>query len=90
MKEIKQEIIVRGTPRIENMPKEDFNVLCTSLLRLVEDYYKDYEYKKEENKPARSSNPIQVFPQKSDEKIFMNFFKKGIDKPKGLCYNMRV
>ena len=47
MKEIKQEIIVRGTPRIENMPKEDFNVLCTSLLCLVEDYYKDYEYKKQ-------------------------------------------
>ena len=70
MKENKQEIIVRGTPRIENMPKEDFNVLCTSLLCLIEDYYKDYEYKKEENKPARNSNSIQFFTQKSDKKFF--------------------
>ena len=53
MKEIKQEIIVRGTPRIDNMPKEDFNVLSTSLLCLVEDYYKDYEYKKEENEQTK-------------------------------------
>ena len=64
MKEIKHEIIVQGTPKIENMSKEDFDVLCTSLLCLVEDYYKDYEYKKEESKPARSSNSIQFFSQK--------------------------
>ena len=53
MKEIKHEVITQGTPKIENMPKEDFNVLCTSLLCLVEDYYKDYEYKKEENKQTK-------------------------------------
>ena len=53
MKEIKHEIIVQGTPKIENMPKEDFDVLCTSLLCLVEVYYKDYEYKKEENEQTK-------------------------------------
>ena len=53
MKEIKHEVITQGTPKIENMPKEDFNVLCTSLLCLVEDYYKDYEYKKEENEQTK-------------------------------------
>ena len=53
MKEIKQEIIVRGTPRIDNMPKEDFNVLCTSLLCLVEDYYKGDTDKPEENEQRK-------------------------------------
>lgn len=53
MKEIKHEVITQGTPKIENMPKEVFNVFCTSLLSLVEDYYKDYEYKKEENEQTK-------------------------------------
>ncbi len=53
MKESKHEIIVQGTPKIENMPKEDFDVLCTSLLCLVEDYYKDNECIKEENEQIK-------------------------------------
>lgn len=53
MKEIKHEVITQGTPKIENMPKEVFNVFCTSLLSLVEDYYKDHEYKKEENEQTK-------------------------------------
>lgn len=53
MKEIKHEVITQGTPKIENMPKEVFNVFCTSLLSLVEDYCKDYEYKKEENEQTK-------------------------------------
>jgi len=40
MKEIKHEIITQGTPRLENMPKEVFNVFCTSLLSVIEDHYK--------------------------------------------------
>ncbi len=40
MKEIKHEVITQGTPRLENMPKEVFNVFCTSLLAAIEDYYK--------------------------------------------------
>ena len=53
MKDNNHVVVTQGTPRIENMPKEDFNVLCTSLLCLVEDYYKDYEYKKEENEQTK-------------------------------------
>ena len=69
MKEIKQEIIVRGTPRIENMPKEDFNVLCTSLLCLVEDYYKDYEYKRKKT----SQQEAQTLFSLSHKKVTKNF-----------------
>ena len=32
MKEIKHEIIAQGTPKLENMPKEVFNVFCASVL----------------------------------------------------------
>ena len=53
MKDNNHVVVTQGTPRIENMPKEDFNVLCTSLLCLVEDYYKDYEYKKEEHEQTK-------------------------------------
>lgn len=48
MKEIKHELITQGTPRLENMPKEAFNVFCTSILSLIEDYYKE-DTSKEEN-----------------------------------------
>ena len=41
MKENKHEVITQGTPRLENMPKEVFNVFCTSLLNLIEDYYQE-------------------------------------------------
>lgn len=40
MKEIKHEVITQGTPNLNNMPKEVFNVFCTSLLSAIEDYYK--------------------------------------------------
>lgn len=40
MKEIKHEVITQGTPKLENMPKEVFNVFCNSILSLIEDYYK--------------------------------------------------
>ena len=45
MKEIKHEVITQGTPRLENMPKEVFNVFCTSLLTLVEEFYKEEKAK---------------------------------------------
>jgi len=52
MKEIKHEIITQGTPRLENMPKEVFNVFCTSLLAAIEDYYKE-DKSKEENEQTK-------------------------------------
>ena len=45
MKEIKHEVITQGTPRLENMPKEVFNVFCTSLLAAIEDYYNKHTAK---------------------------------------------
>jgi len=53
MKEIKHEIITQGTPRLENMPKEVFNVFCTSLLAAIEDYYKGDTDKTEENEQTK-------------------------------------
>ena len=35
MKEINRDIITQGTPKLENMPKEAFNVFCGSLLDLL-------------------------------------------------------
>ena len=35
MKEIKHEVITQGTPKIENMPKEVFNVFCKSILDVI-------------------------------------------------------
>lgn len=35
MKEIKHEIITQGTPKLENMPKEVFNVFCKSILDII-------------------------------------------------------
>ena len=32
MKEIKHDVITQGTPKLENMPKEVFNVFCKSIL----------------------------------------------------------
>lgn len=46
MKEIKHEVITQGTPRLENMPKEAFNVFCTSLLSLINDEMQDKNIKK--------------------------------------------
>ena len=53
MKEIKHEVITQGTPRLENMPKEVFNVFCTSLLAEIDDHYrggKDKSKEKEQTK----------------------------------------
>lgn len=47
MKEIKHKVITQGTPRLENMPKEVFNVFCTSLLSLINDGIQDNNTKKE-------------------------------------------
>lgn len=47
MKEIKHEVITNGTPRLKNMPKEVYNVFCTSLLSVIEDYYKKDNQKEE-------------------------------------------
>ena len=52
MKEIKHEVITQGTPNLNNMPKEVFNVFCTSLLAAIEDYYKE-DHKKEENEDSK-------------------------------------
>ena len=46
MKEIKHEVITQGTPRLENMPKEVFNVFCTSILSLINDDLQDKNTKK--------------------------------------------
>lgn len=35
MKEIKHEVITQGTPKLENMPKEVFNVFCKSILYII-------------------------------------------------------
>ena len=52
MKEIKHEVVINGTPKIENMPKEDFTVFCTALLDIIEDYYKDKKDENDCNAPA--------------------------------------
>ena len=49
MKEIKHEVIIQGTPRLENMPKEVLNVFCTSLLAEIDDYYKNEQNISENN-----------------------------------------
>ena len=53
MKEIKHEVITQGIPKLENMPKEVFNVFCTSLLAAIEDYYKGDTDKTEENEQTK-------------------------------------
>jgi len=40
---------------LNNMPKEVFNVFCTSLLSTIEDYYKE-DHKKEENRNIKSGS----------------------------------
>ena len=35
MKEIKHEVITQGTPKLENMTKEVFNVFCKSILDVI-------------------------------------------------------
>ena len=35
MKEIKHEVITQGTPKLENMPKEVFNVFCKGILDII-------------------------------------------------------
>lgn len=37
MKEQKHEIITNGVPNLENMPKEEFNIFCKSLLSIIEE-----------------------------------------------------
>ncbi len=40
MREGKHKVIVNGTPKLENMPKDAFKVFCSSLLSEIEEYYK--------------------------------------------------
>ena len=54
MKEIKHEVITQGTPNLNNMPKEVFNVFCTSLLAEIEEYYKKHTV--ENNLTCKSLN----------------------------------
>ena len=56
MKEIKHEVITQGTPRLENMPKEVFNVFCTSLLSLVEDFYSQKNCNLDSEKTQNTNN----------------------------------
>ena len=60
MKEIKHEVITQGTPRLENMPKEVFNVFCTSLLTLVEEFYKEEKAKDKRKDKAEGELSIEV------------------------------
>ncbi len=39
MNEIKHEIIVKGTPKIENIPKEMLKIFCETILGEIEDYF---------------------------------------------------
>ncbi len=39
MEDIKHEVIVNGIPNLKNMPKEEFNVFCASLLAEIEEHY---------------------------------------------------
>ena len=41
MKEINRDVITQGTPKLENMPKEAFNVFCASILMVIVDYHKE-------------------------------------------------
>lgn len=43
MKEIKHEVITQGTPKLENMPKEVFNVFCKSILDVIDAEKEDKE-----------------------------------------------
>ena len=43
MKEIKHEVITQGTPKLENMPKEVFNVFCKSILDVIATEKEDKE-----------------------------------------------
>ena len=45
MKEIKHEVIKQGTPKLENMPKEVFNVFCKSILDVIINERKDEKLK---------------------------------------------
>ena len=45
MKEIKHEVITQGTPKLENMPKEVFNVFCKSILDVIINERKDEKLK---------------------------------------------
>lgn len=39
MKEQRHEIITNGVPKLENMSKEEFNILCKSLLSIIEEQH---------------------------------------------------
>ena len=49
MKEIKHEVITQGTPKLENMPKEIFNVFCKSILDVIVTKKEDKEKSPHEN-----------------------------------------
>ena len=51
MKEIKHEVLTQGTPKIENMPKEVFNVFCKSILDVIVAEKED-----KEKSPYKNSN----------------------------------
>lgn len=44
MRERKHKVIVNGTPKLENMPKDAFKVFCSSFLSEIEDYYKEKDH----------------------------------------------
>lgn len=52
MKEIKHEVITQGTPKLENMPKEVFNVFCKSILDVIVAEKED----KEKSPPQKDGN----------------------------------
>ncbi len=45
MKEIKHEVITQGTTKLENMPKEVFNVFCKNILDVIINERKDEKLK---------------------------------------------
>ena len=50
MKEIKHEVITQGKPKLENMPKEVFNVFCKSILDAIINQEKREKSSKRKNR----------------------------------------
>lgn len=64
MKEIKHEVITQGTPKIENMPKEVFNVFCKNILDIVIKDKKD-----KQNNKSREIDSITDVSSNKKQKI---------------------
>ena len=58
MKEIKHEVITQGTPKLENMPKEAFNVFCKSILDIIIEERKEILLKNINQLQNKSGAPI--------------------------------